>query len=155
MRTVVSAILVASCVAVGAAAQQPATPADRPAAQQPPAPQGEQPTTRAPQPSATQESKVTISGCIQNAPAAPGGAAASTPAAKFELANAKMSSTGAVGTSGAAATSTRYRLEGDEKTISPHVNHQVEITGVAMAASGANPASLKVESVKMVAAKCP
>lgn len=157
MRTVVSAILVASCVAVGSAAQQAATPAEKPAAQQPPAPQGEQPTTRAPQPSATQASKVTISGCIQNAPAAPGGAgaSASTPAAKFELADAKMSSTGAVGTSGAAATATRYRLEGDEKTISPHVNHQVEITGVAMAASGANPASLKVESVKMVAATCP
>jgi hypothetical protein len=107
---------------------------------------------------------MTISGCIQNAPAAaatPGGAPAA-PAAKFVLANAKAAAgAGAVGTAGSAATATRYQLEGEEKTISPHVNHQVEITGTVQpagagaAAGGATAAPmLKVESVKMTADKC-
>ena len=51
----------------------------------------------------------------------------------------------------------RYRLEGDEKTITPHLNHQVEITGTVSPATAAGAAAapmLKVESVKMVAAKC-
>jgi hypothetical protein len=108
---------------------------------------------------------VTISGCIQNAPtasAAPGGAAATTSAtAKYVLANAKSAAgASAVGTAGS-ATATRYQLEGEDKTISPHVNHQVEITGSvqpagAGAAAGAAAAgpTLKVESVKMVANKC-
>ena len=82
--------------------------------------------------------------------------------AKFVLANAKAATgAGAVGTAGAAVTATRYQLEGEEKTISPHVNHQVEITGTvqpagAGAAAGAAAAGpmLKVESVKMIAAKC-
>jgi hypothetical protein len=109
---------------------------------------------------------VTISGCIQNAPTAsatPGGAApaAGGAAAKFVLANAKAATgAGAVGTAGS-STATRYQLEGEEETISPHVNHQVEITGTvqpagAGAAAGAAAAGpmLKVESLKMIAAKC-
>jgi hypothetical protein len=78
------------------------------------------------------------------------------------LANAKAATgAGAVGTAGSAVTATRYQLEGEEKTISPHVNHQVEITGTvqpagAGAAAGAAAAGpmLKVESLKMIAAKC-
>ena len=87
------------------------------------------------------------------------------------LANAKMAGTagaggGAVGTSGTAAT--RYELDGEAKTISAHLNHQVEITGTlesspapsagaASATAGARaPAApkLKVDSVKMVSATC-
>jgi hypothetical protein len=80
-------------------------------------------------------------------------------AAKFDLANAKTVSGGPVGTTGTAATATRYRLEGEDKTISPHLNHQVEITGTVSPASAAGAAAaaaptLKVESVKMIAAKC-
>jgi hypothetical protein len=71
---------------------------------------------------------------------------------------------GAVGTSGSA---TRYQLEGDEKTISPHLNHQVEITGTLQggatatatspggAASASATPTLKVESLKMISATCP
>ena len=106
--------------------------------------------------------KTTISGCIQNAPpAAPsaGGAAASTPAAsKFDLANAKMVTPAPVGTAGTAAAAARYRLEGEEKLITPHLNHQVEITGTVSPASGTGATAapmLKVESVKMIAATCP
>ena len=142
MKNVVSAMFVASLFAVGVAAQgqQPATPGQ-------PAAQGEKPAV----------AKVTISGCIQNAPPAAADApGAPTGAAKFELANAKVVSGGPVGTSGA-ATAVRYRLEGDEKTISTHLTQQVELTGMVApaAATGATaPPVLKVESVKMIAAKC-
>ena len=168
MRIFVSAIFVASSIAIGIAqgapqGQQPGAP--QPGAQQPATPR-EQP---APKPQTTQTAqpgKMTISGCIENAPAAaagggaPAGGAASAQA-KFVLANAKPvgAAGAAVGTAGTAAT--RYQLEGEDKTISPHVNHQVEITGtVAPAAGGAATGGaaaapmFKVESVKMIAAKC-
>jgi hypothetical protein len=122
--------------------------------------QGQQPSGAGQQPSTGQAAKMTISGCIQMAPPeAKGADAAPAPQAtsKFDLASAKVVSGGPVGTSGAGTTATRYRLEGDEKAISPHLNRQVEITGtVSPAASiGATAAPmLKVESVKMVAAKC-
>jgi hypothetical protein len=63
----------------------------------------------------------------------------------------------------------RYQLDGEEKTISPHLNHQVEITGTvqggaapgagagaaaAGAGAGAAGPTLKVDSVKMVSATC-
>ena len=99
-------------------------------------------------------------------------AAAAAPAAgtkTFYLNNAMMAADArdkaAVGTSG--LTASGYRLEGDEKLISPHLNHQVRIvgtiqsssaspTGAANAAAGSTAAgpSLKVDSVTMVAAKC-
>ena len=173
MRKCVLALLVASSFAVATAAQDQApgggAPRPQPGAQgeqprpAPPSTQGERPTAPA---GAQAASKVTISGCIQNAPTAsatPGGAAPSpsAPAAKWVLANAKAAAgASAVGTAGS-ATATRYQLEGEEKTISPHVNHQVEITGTvqpagAGAAAGAAAAGpmLKVESLKMIAAKC-
>src|SRR5262245_17089722 len=173
MRKCVLALLVSSSLVIVTAAQDQApggAPRPLPGAQgeqprpAPPATQGEQPRPRAPG-GAQAASKVTISGCIQNAPTAsatPGGAApaASSSAAKFVLANAKAAEgADAVGTAGSAAT--RYQLDGEEKTISPHVNHQVEITGTvqpagagaAAGAAGAGP-MLKVESVKMIAAKC-
>jgi hypothetical protein len=153
---------------MAAQAQQPAAQGQQPATQSQPPAQGEQPATRGQTPAtaqSTQLTKVTISGCIQTPPpAAPAaGAAAPAPAAaKFDLANAKVVSGGAVGTTGAAATATRYRLEGEEKTISPHLNHQVEIMGTLSPATAAGAPSataaapmLKVESLKMVAAKCP
>ena len=167
MRIFVSALFVASSIAIGFAQGEPGAPggqqpgAPQPGAQQPAAPR-EQP---APKPQTTQTSKMTISGCIQNAPAAAAGGGAAGGAAgagasaqaKFVLANAK--STGAagaaVGTAG--TTATRYQLEGEDKAISPHVNHQVEITGTVSPASGAAATAapmLKVESVKMVSAKC-
>ncbi len=170
MRKCVLALLVASSFAVATAAQDQAPGGGAPKPQ--PGAQGEQPRPAAPPseqarpatPSAGQAAKVTISGCIQNAPTAsatPGGAAPSAPAAKWVLANAKAAAGGsAVGTAGS-ATATRYQLEGEEKAISPHVNHQVEITGTvqpagAGAAAGAAAAGpmLKVEAVKMIADKC-
>jgi hypothetical protein len=169
-----SGVIAAGFVAtVGLSAQQnppggaPAAPggqANRPA-----------PTSQA----SGQGKSVTISGCIQTAPgggasatAAAGGATASASTSKFVLANAKMSGGGAVGTTGSAS-ATRYQLQGEEKAIAPHLNHQVEITGMvdttasagggaagAQAGGGAAGSSsqagpvLKVESVKMVSATC-
>jgi hypothetical protein len=155
MKDIVSATVVAVLLAVSLSAQgQSQQPA-------PPGQPGEQSTPRAPQATTSPLAKVTISGCVQNPPpAAPAaGAVPSAPAAsKFDLANAKMVTPAAVGTSGTAAAVTRYRLEGDEKIITPHLNHQVEITGTVSPASGTAATAapmLKVESVKMVAAKCP
>jgi hypothetical protein len=103
--------------------------------------------------------KVTVSGCIQNAP--PAQADQPSAAAKFVLADAKPAGDSAVGTAGSAAkTAARYQLAGDDKTISPHLNHRVEITGTLQSgapsagASSMQTPTLKVESVKMVAAKC-
>lgn len=165
MRTFWSGIVAATFVAtVGLAAQQnPPAPGGAPGAGAPrPAP--------APSAQATSQSKtVTLSGCIQSAPgasatagggAAGGGAAAST--AKFVLANAKMSGAGAAGGAvGTAGSASRYDLSGEDKTISPHVNHQVEVTGTIESSASAGAAgakasgpTLKVESVKMVSATC-
>jgi hypothetical protein len=71
----------------------------------------------------------------------------------------------AVGTSGTAAT--RYELDGDAKTISSHLNQQVEITGMLQSSASSAPGAaspapgsraaapkLKVDSVKMVSATC-
>jgi hypothetical protein len=68
---------------------------------------------------------------------------------------------------GPAAGPVRYRLDGDEKIITPHLNHIVEVTGTLsgepappVRAGGAGPGAspitqtLKIESLKMVAAVC-
>jgi len=97
------------------------------------------------------------------------GESATGAGSKYVLANAKAGTgarSSAVGTTGNAAAATRYRLDGEDKTISPHVNHQVEITGTvqsnsasatgAAASAGAAAAGpmLKVDSVKMISATC-
>jgi hypothetical protein len=175
MKNVVSAIFVscAMSVAVGVSAQgQPGTQGSEPRTP-PPATSTQSPTTEQ-RPGAQRQAdqKVTISGCIQNAPAATGAAASTAAAAKYVLNNAKMAGGAAnatVGTSGTTAAS-KYRLEGDDKTISTHLNHQVEITGTvqnssasatgagatagATAGSAAAEPMLKVDSVKMVSAMC-
>lgn len=135
------------------------------------APPGIQRTQQAPSAQA-RGNTVTISGCIQDAPMATAAAKPAEPAVgakTFYLNNATMADAGrdkaAVGTSG--LSSAGYRLEGDEKLISPHLNHQVRITGTvqgssasATGAANAAPgstaagATLRVEKVDMVAAKC-
>lgn len=164
MTKIWTGVIAASFVAtVGLSAQGPptSTPAAPGAAQQP-----------APSAQASGQSKsVTVSGCLQAAPASAataGGGAAAANAPKFVLAAKPAAGAagggGAVGTSG---TAMRYQLEGEEKTISPHLNHQVEITGTvqsssasstgaANAAPGSTAAgpTLKVESLKMVSATC-
>jgi len=124
------------------------------------------PSSPAPQAS----KQITLSGCIEKAPAEAGASAATaTPA--FILADAAPAASGAasetVGTSGGAKPASKYRLDADAAKLTPHVGHKVEITGTVeempsspappsgtTASSAAGP-KLKVDSVKMVAAACP
>ena len=120
--------------------------------------------------------QVTLTGCLQDAPApgVPGERPdASADAKSFVLTDAKMGSggqtdKGAVGTSGSSAS--RFELDGDQKTLSGHIDHQVEVTGTLQAdpppsgAAAGSPAArtgsrtaapkLKVASVTMIAARC-
>jgi hypothetical protein len=174
MKNVVSAIFVTCAVslAVGVTAQEQSAPGSQPGVRtQQPATGGQtSPDTQTPSTATRRQAdeKVTISGCIQNAPAPEAGATASAAGgSKYMLGNAKMASAASrstsVGTSGTTA-ATRYRLQGDDKTISPHLNHQVEITGTiqnasasaigAAAGSAAAGPTLKVDSVKMISATC-
>jgi len=124
-----------------------------------PAPPGIQRNTPAPQAEA-KGNTVTIAGCIQDAPMPTASAALPAPAGAdkiFYLNNPAMAAAAgnqsAVGTSGLSLTG--FRLEGDTKLITPHLNHQVRITGNVQSSAGAKALpTLKVESVAMVAAKC-
>jgi hypothetical protein len=158
---VIAAAVVAFTASLAAQGQSPANvpPADANAAP------GAQKTAPAPSAQTRAADTVTIAGCLESSPAAAGASATS-----FVLANAQMSgaraSGGAVGTAGSTSPSS-YRLEGEEKMLSPHLNHQVRITGMvqsssasatgaARAAGGSTAAgaTLKVEKVEMVAATC-
>src|SRR5262249_23593822 len=144
--------------------QQPATGAQQPATDAAPAAPSEPRSAGSRGQTQAAQDKVTISGCIQSAPA-PVGVTPSPFAAKYVLANANppsgASSSTAVGTSGPSTAATRYRLNGDDKKISPHLNHQVEITGTVQTSSASAGGSrntapdsatpepmLKVDSVK-------
>ena len=111
--------------------------------------------------SAQKMDTMTLSGCIQTVPPARTAAVPSAPATpKFALAMAKIIHGAPLGIDGPAPANKRYLLEGDEKNIAGHVNHQVEITGTlrhaaaAAAAADVAPPTLKMDSVKMVATKC-
>jgi hypothetical protein len=180
MKRVLAGVIAATFAAtVGLAAQNPQQPGV-PGAPSPAAPAAPSPRDQVRTPGSLEQATpgaVTISGCVQNAPAASATASAGSPGApapsasasassgsqRFVLANAKASSTPgagstAVGTSGTAAA--RYELEGMSGEVSKHLNHQVEITGTvqpsspAAAAGAAAPAKLTVTAVKMVSATC-
>jgi len=148
----VAAGVMAVSASVAGQSQNPANTPPRDAA----SPAGVQRTPDAPSAQTrTPGNIVTISGCIQNAPAMtantgagaagnanPAGSAgagattnrSTTGGSSFVLANASMAGAGsasatrgAVGTSGTAST---YRLDGDSSTLSAHVNHQVRVTGM-------------------------
>ncbi len=115
---------------------------------------------------------ITVSGCVGKAQQAPtgtaGAAGATAKETKFVLSDASITPSGAAGTAGttapsATAIASEYKLDGDDAKLTPHVGHKVEITGTvdeakgpteAPAASAANAPTLKVDSLKMVAASC-
>lgn len=146
----------ATTAVLGAQGQSPTNtpPADAGA---PPGIQRSQPPAA---PAQQKGSTVTLSGCIQDAPMTTAAAKPAEPAAgakSFYLNNATMADAGrdkaAVGTSG--LSSSGYRLDGEEKELSPHLNHQVRIVGTVQGTgSPGTPATLKVDSVTMVSAKC-
>jgi hypothetical protein len=110
---------------------------------------------------ATQDktARQTVTGCLQGP----------VPVDEYAL---SLPSDGATGASGAAVTyrltgvamkdaprgTTIFMLMGNEKQMSPHLGHQVQIVGTTITTpqgrAGKEPA-LRVESVKMVSAKCP
>ena len=114
--------------------------------------------------------KVRVTGCVQRATPGTAGDAST----KFILTNVMpaSSSTSSAGTSGTSSagssTAITYRLDTDEKMITPHVGHKVTIAGtfpkdqlgaayrqLLGPSSGANAAKLKVDSVTMVSPTCP
>jgi len=115
---------------------------------------------------------ITVTGCMQRAQQAPtgtsgtAGATSSASEIKFVLTSASLSPTGAAAATSGTATSaiaSEYKLDTDESKLSPHVGHKVEITGTVEqaaraeekpAASAANAPTLKVDSIKMIAATC-
>jgi hypothetical protein len=121
--------------------------------------------------------KVTFQGCLQKGMAAASatpGAVGTSGTGAFILASvtspsaSSSAATGAPPTNAGVATNagTSYRLEADEKTLSPHIGHKVEVTGTLndqsntdttsgnVARTSGNTASVKVETVKMIAATC-
>jgi hypothetical protein len=79
------------------------------------------------------------------------------------LDRAMASPSSSTGTSGSTSTPTAssYRLNGDDAKLTPHVGHKVEISGTldkagssSASSSASTSPTLKVDSVKMVAATC-
>ena len=135
------------------------------------------------QPAAAPDQAVTYTGCLQKGLAATSPAPNSLGTSAngtFVLANAVRSAATApgagtptepVGTAGGAPTAgVSYRLDGDETTLAPHVGHKVEVVGMLnehtaaptnrdttsgdIGRTSGNPATLKVERVKMIASDC-
>ena len=176
MSRILGAFVCACVVSVGVSAQSSnpqgqggaAATATQAPPTQAPAPPSTTPTSPA-SARASADKKVTISGCIERQP--PSAAAVTgAPTMPFMLTNASATGAGApVATSGGAAggasAARSYRLDGTEGTLTPHVGHKVEITGIveeqrpASAAAGgtssASAGTLKVDSVKMVSTSCP
>lgn len=121
--------------------------------------------------SSAAQNSVTVTGCVQKAeqastnpaPAAGAPAAAVASAAGFILTNvmpgAANQPTGTTGAAAASAASTvKYPLDADASKLTPQLGHRVEITGTFQSSAAAVGVSsvptLKVDSVKMIAASC-
>jgi hypothetical protein len=180
MSKIVMAGTFATLLCASLAAQAPTqTPAPSPSSPALAQPSGDpsQPPTAAPAQSATgspaKAGTITVQGCITpsvNAvsatPDAVGtsGTSVST-ATAFILATA-MNPAGTSGSSAAssAPVASAYQLDVEDSKLIPHVGHKVEISGTVVAtppttaaasARGATPSpTLKVETVRMIAATC-
>lgn len=175
-KTIISGVFALCAATAVASAQQPPSPTPAPNPTTSP-----QPSVPAPQRTAPNPDVVTFEGCVQRGMAATSatpGAVGTSGTGSYVLAQAKKSAPGdtrsaspSVGTAGttaatAANAGAAYRLEADEATLSPHVGHKVEVTGMLndsantdttsgnVARTSGNSASLKVESIRMVSATC-
>jgi hypothetical protein len=181
-----AAVVLVATVGVAAQSEKSAEPTPQPpATAQEPAPQ---PPTTAPEPATapaqnSDARRITVAGCLQQAPAAPVGtsgsaapapstAATDAPAqasadAKLVLANAVASpSPGAAAPSNPAttpgspdsATAQTYRLIANEAALSPHVGKKLELSGTIEESSATSSASggpmLRVEAGKVIAESC-
>jgi hypothetical protein len=106
---------------------------------------------------ATPQNAITVTGCVEK-PDGPATAASTAPnTAKgpaFMLTNVRAGGANEpAGTSGTPNTA-KYPLEADTSKLSPHTGHRVEITGTFQPnLNGAAP-TLKVDSLRMIAATC-
>jgi hypothetical protein len=182
-----AAVVLVATVGVAAQSEKSAEPTPQPpATAQEPAPQ---PPTTAPEPATapaqnSDARRITVAGCLQQAPAAPVGtsgsaapapstAATDAPAqasadAKLVLANAVASPTSPGGaapsnpatTPGSpdSATAQTYRLIANEAALSPHVGKKLELSGTIEESSATSSASggpmLRVEAGKVIAESC-
>src|SRR5688500_17652731 len=150
----IAAGMVAAMAALGAQGQNPANTPPPDAA----APAGVQRAPAAPS-AQTRTDTMTITGCLQSAPATTASARETAPNSdsaagkapdvtatsprsatevQYVLSSAAMTAEGkatpgAVGTSG--STATTYRLQGDTAMLSPHLNKRVEISGTLQSSS--------------------
>src|SRR5688572_26817503 len=173
---IVAGALAATAVLGAETPQGGPNPANTPPADSS-APPGAQRAPAPPSAQARTPNTVTLTGCIQNAPAAAAADRSAAPGqapgqstSRYILSSGQMTATGdtnrsAVGTSGTKLST--YQLEGETASISTHVNHQVEVTGTlqsssASAAGSANAAqgstaagpTLRVTAVKMLSNTC-
>jgi hypothetical protein len=111
--------------------------------------------------------EITVVGCVQPADGTATNAAGANDT-KYMLTRTKSpdgSSNAATGTGGGSArsqpTSSTYRLDGNDATLTPQVDHQVEIVAVlddpdpAPAGKAGTVPKLKIETIKMVTMPCP
>ena len=126
------------------------------------------PTPGTPQPDPPNlADRITLTGCVQAAPARTGSADSNTPSsARFVLANAEREKVVPAGTGGSdltVKTSGRlYKLEGIESQLSPFVGARVQVSGeIKPGTSGSaseregNVPTLLVEFVQKLASSCP
>jgi hypothetical protein len=155
-----------------------------PPAPQPPRVPGEPPRTPPTQPLPTslpetpRANQLTVTGCIEQSQAqastkepAPTGtsgkASGSAKGSKFILTNPKLagapsaasSSSSSSSSSSASTSSGFYQLDARDSKLSPHVGHQVEVTGTLKGSSSSSASSsdapkLKVDNVRMISTSC-
>ena len=172
-KNIITGTLAAFACAAVVSAQAPQTPQPPATPSQPPAP-----TQRAPEARSAPADSLTFVGCVERTgtSACPErdtgygrttGATRGAEGSAFILTKA-MKSTGAAASSPAspnatsaasAAPTASYRLDADDSKLTAHVGHKVEIMGTLADSSTAAPKAgesprLKVDSVKMIAAKC-
>jgi hypothetical protein len=156
-----------------------------PPAPQAPRVPGEPPRTPPTQPLPTSQpetpkaNQLTVTGCIEQSQAqastkkepAPTGtsgkASGSAKGSKFILTNPKLSgapsaassSSSSSSSSSASSSSGWYQLDARDSKLSPHVGHQVEVTGTLKGSSSSSASSsdapkLKVDNVRMISTSC-
>jgi hypothetical protein len=108
-------------------------------------------------PSERPQNAITVTGCVEKAdrPATAVSTAASAekdPA--FMLTNVRPGGANeSAGTSGTSNT-VKYPLGADTSKLSPHTGHRVEITGTFQPNTSGLPPTLKVDSLRLIAASC-
>lgn len=160
-------MLVALAMQASPAAQPPRVPGEPP--RPPQSPPGSRP------PESPKNDQITVTGCIEQSQAqastkepsatgTSGKAGGTSKGTKFILTNPKLQGASAgtptsSSSSSASASGGVYQLDARDSKLSPHVGHQVEVSGtikgsVTSSPSAANAPKLKVENVKTISTSC-